>query len=64
VDNCGYKHYKRLMVDFGIVVRVFLGLDEPFQVASLQLNLKLIPERASSADTETRAFAAVVVLPR
>ena len=30
--DCGYKHYKRLMAEFGTVVEVFLGLDKEFQV--------------------------------
>ncbi len=30
--DCGYKHYKRLMAEFGTVVDVFLGLDKTFQV--------------------------------
>jgi len=29
--ECGYKHYKRLMKQFGTVVDVFLSLDEGFQ---------------------------------
>lgn len=31
MDNCGTKHYKRLMMEFGRVVRVFRALDTGFQ---------------------------------
>ena len=39
--DCGYKHYKRLMQKFGIVVDAFLALDKSFQLVIADITKRM-----------------------
>jgi farnesyl-diphosphate farnesyltransferase len=39
--DCGYKHYKKLMKEFGTVINVFLSLDKEFQIVIADITKKM-----------------------
>ncbi|GAX82208.1 hypothetical protein CEUSTIGMA_g9636.t1 [Chlamydomonas eustigma] len=39
--ECGYKHYKKLMKEFGKVINVFLSLDKVFQIVIADITKKM-----------------------
>mmetsp|Transcript_38362 Transcript_38362/g.85410 ORF Transcript_38362/g.85410 Transcript_38362/m.85410 type:complete len:165 (+) Transcript_38362:47-541(+) len=53
--DCGYDHYKRLMEHFGIVVNVFLGLDEQFQLVIADITKRMGAGMAEFIQREVHA---------
>eukprot|EP00798_Chlamydomonas_sp_ICE-L_P000462 gene462-1868_t len=57
MDHCGYNHYKRLMVEFGTVVEVFLRLDKPFQDVIADITKRMGAGMAEFIEKEVKTVA-------